>query len=255
MLRDPSRLYAVPARVAVILASWLFASLLSVAPTTAASLPSPFMSGALETWTGGEATRHSWAAWSGATWSPFGMLDRDGWRVRLSGGGGRYTYDTTIDRTPQSIYGTSAFADLLVGYQMGLGDMTLKVFGGATFDGHLLTPFDGANPVDGGATGAKAVAEAWINWTPSLWTQVDLAYATAHDSYSSRIRAGYRLTRSLSVGAEAGAFGNMASDNLRGGGFVRYEWLDGEISASAGVSGDIAADRNPYASLVYLKRF
>jgi hypothetical protein len=129
------------------------------------------------------------------------------------------------------------------------------VFGGATFDGHLLTPFDEANKVNDAATGAKGVAEAWVNWSPGLWSQIDLAYATAHQTYSSRVRLGYRLTQSFSLGVEGGASGNTASDNARAGAFVRYEWLGGEVSASGGVSGDIAAARNPYGTLVYLKRF
>jgi Cellulose biosynthesis protein BcsS len=232
----------------------LLALVLTVAPARA-ELPSPFMSRAVEMWSGAEATRHAWSSWAGVNWSPFGTVDRDGFRVRLGGGGGQYRYSGSIDGVPQSIYGSSAFADLLVGYQMGLGSVTVKAFAGAAFDGHLLDPFDERNPVNAAATGAKGVLEAWVNLSLATFAQVDLGYTTAHDTYSSRVRLGYRLTDELSLGLEGGAFGNAASDNLKAGVFARYAWYGGEISASGGVSGDIAARQNPYGSLVYLKRF
>ena len=59
----------------------------------------------------------------------------------------------------------------------------------------------------------------------------------------------------LSLGLEAGAFGNLASRDGRAGGFIRYEWASGEVSASGGVTGDIARPRTPYATVMYLTRF
>jgi hypothetical protein len=214
-------------------------------------LPAPFISRTAEVWTGIDATRHSWAVYTGAAWSPLGTLDQDGLRLRFSGGYGEYRYEGASQR----IYGTVTFADLLAGYQMGLGALTLKAFVGATFDGHSLLPFDAGNRVNGEATGAKGVLEAWLNLTPVAWAQLDLSYATAHESYFSRLRLGYRVTNTVSLGVEGGAFGNTASDSGRAGGFVRYEWPGGEMSVSGGVSGDIAAPRNPYGTLVYTMRF
>ena len=220
-----------------------------------AQLPSPFLSKALEVWSGGDATRNVWSIWAGVNWSPFGKIEDDGFRVRLGGGGGMYRYTAMIEGARTSIYGTTAFADVLAGYQMSIGSMTLKVFGGATFDAHALDPRDPSNPVDYTASGAKAVVEAWINLTPAAFAQIDASVATAHEAYWSRLRLGYRVTRRLALGLEAGAFGNRTSDSRRAGVFARYEWLDGEISASGGVSGDIAEPRNAYATVNYLKRF
>lgn len=220
-----------------------------------AGFPAPFVSGAAEAWTGVNATRHAWSSYAGVNWAPLGKLAQEGFRLRVAGGYGEYRYTGTVAGLTQTIYGSAGFADLLAGYQMGWGALTLKAFAGATFDGHLLTPFDEGNAVSGSARGAKATIEGWLNITPLLWAQLDASYATAHRSYNTRLRLGYRLTPAISVGAEGGGLGNAASDNGRGGGFVRYEWRGGEISASGGVSGDIAAPRNAYGTLVYLTRF
>lgn len=218
-----------------------------------AGLRPPFFSGTAEAWAGADATRNAWSSYTGFNWAPFGKLVDAGWRMRLAGGYGEYRYEG--GRPRQSIYGSAAFADLLVGYQMAFGDLTLKAFAGATFDGHLLAPFDETNPVNGSATGAKAVVESWLNLSPSAWLQVDGAYGTAHAGYTTRVRIGWRAMHSISLGVEGGAFGNEASRSSRGGAFVRYEWLAGELSVSGGVSGDIAEPRNPYGTFVYLTRF
>jgi hypothetical protein len=147
------------------------------------------------------------------------------------------------------------FADLLAGYQASLGGLTIKAFAGATADLHGLDPFDPENDVRGDAIGWKAALEGWLNISPASWAALDLSYGSAHDSFASRLRLGYRLWPRLSVGLEAGAFGNSESESGRGGALLRYEWAGGEISASAGVSGDIERPANPYATLVWLARY
>ncbi|CAN0267882.1 unnamed protein product, partial [Phaeothamnion confervicola] len=209
--------------------------------------------GAVETWTGGEATRHSWSAWTGATWSPFGKLSDVGWRFRVSGGGGQFG-------SRQSIYGTSAFADLLIGYQVGIGAVTLKAFAGGTFDGVMLQPVEQPPTAFSTQTGAKGVVETWVNWTSEVWSQVDLAYASVHRTYSGRIRTGYRVMPDVSIGVEVGSFTKIDYENQRVGAFLRYEWLGGEISAAGGISSEATSgagrgSRPPYGTLVYLTRF
>ena len=80
-----------------------------------------------------------------------------------------------------------------------------------------------------------------------------------------RGRLGWRLLPTLSIGIEAGAAGNIECDIARAGGFLRYEWAAGEVSASAGWSNDklldgtpvagLAAASTPYASLAWLTKF
>ena len=210
---------------------------------------------ALETWLGAEATPNVWSIYTGATWAPFGSVREDGWRVRLASGVGVYRYRTLIEGERFRIYGVTGFADVLAGYQATLGALTVKAFAGANMDGHALRPDDPGNPVDDGKIGGKVVLETWLNLGASDWMALDLSAASAHQTYYSRLRVGHRLVPQLSVGLEGGAFGNEKSDYGRGGGFVRYEWERGEISASGGVTGDIARPTTPYATVTYLSRF
>ncbi len=245
------------AALALAVVSHAAPGLMSTAEAQIGGLPSPFMSSSVETWSGAEATRHSWSMYTGATWAPLGKVTDEGLRLRLVGGYGQYRYSAPIDRTPTSIYGTVAFADLLVGTQMAFGPLTLKAFAGAAFESHTLDPIDTDNAVLGPARGAKWVVEGWLNLTPTLWVQADLANSTAHDGYFRRVRLGWRLTNTVSIGVEGGSFGNASSrnENGRGGAFARYEWLGGELSVSGGLSGDIAAPRNPYGTVMYMTRF
>lgn len=210
---------------------------------------------ALETWLGAEATPDVWSIYAGATWAPFGSVREDGWRMRSASGMAVYRYRTTIEGERFRIYGVTGFADALAGYQATFGALTVKAFAGVNADGHALRPDDPGNPVDDGKIGGKAVLETWLNLGTSDWVSLDLSAASAHQAYYSRLRVGHRLVPMLSVGIEGGAFGNEKSDYGRGGGFIRYEWDRGEVSASGGVTGDIAKPTTPYATLVYLSRF
>jgi hypothetical protein len=59
----------------------------------------------------------------------------------------------------------------------------------------------------------------------------------------------------ISAGLEAGAIGTAEYDTARAGGFLRYEWYSGEISASGGVSFDREGEVRPFATLNWLTRF
>lgn len=208
-----------------------------------------------EVWVGAEAAERAWSIYSGLTWAPLGSIGADGLRFRASGGSGAYRYEGSIGGLPTSIYGTPAFADLLVGYQMGIGALTLKAFVGASFDAHELEPYDNANALAGYSTGVKAALESWLNVTPDVWAAVDLAATTAHSSYSTRLRLAYRVLKDLSLGVEAGAFGHVEGNFGRVGALVRYDWGGGEISVSGGVTGNLDRPTTPYVATVYLAKF
>jgi hypothetical protein len=211
--------------------------------------------GSYEVWVGAEVARRAWSVYSGLTWAPLGSISADGLRFRASGGSGAYRYDGSIGGVPTSIYGTPAFADLLVGYQMGFGALTLKAFVGASFDAHELEPYDKANALAGSSTGVKGALEGWLNVTPEAWAAVDLAATTAHSNYSTRLRLGYRVLQGLSLGVEAGAFGHVEGNFGRVGALVRYDWAGGEISVSGGVTGNLDRPSTPYVAIMYLAKF
>lgn len=204
-----------------------------------------------ELWFGGEATRQAWSLYSGTVWAPLGDIRHDGWRVRAGAGQGQYSYGPV----GAPIYGLSAFSDLLVGYRATFGATTVKAYAGVAADFHHTDPYDAANALDGLSVGPKAVVETWTNLTPSLWGALDLSWTTAHALYSARGRFGWRALPFMSLGVEATGFGSVDSNGVRGGGFVRFEWPDGEISATGGLTGNQNADATPFATLNLTMRF
>lgn len=234
-----------------------------------------------EVWAGVDATESTWLAYSGSTIAPFGGIHDPGLRLRFVGGYGQYTYSGRR-HDPSRPTGwrlrhfeaETAFSDALIGYLWRLGPLTTKGFVGAAGIGHAITPRDPDNIVDGLEWGAKAALELWLNLGDDAWASLDASYTTAHATYAARARLGYRVLPTLSVGLEAGFNGNAVGNdgflssrvtdgpyqpidyqNGRGGAFVRYEWYGGELSLSAGVSGDIASPTTPYATLNWLIQF
>jgi hypothetical protein len=223
----------------------------------------------LELNVGAQAFRHAWSLYSGVTAAPMGGLGEDGLRVRAVGGYGAYSYGgrraTGAGSRFAEFDGETAFAELLVGYQKQIGSLTLKGFAGPMAAGHRISPDDPETTVRGNGAGAKLAAETWWTISEKAWASVDLSWGTLHGTYAGRTRLGWRLVPVLSVGIEAGAAGNIECDIARVGGFLRYEWAAGEISATAGWSNDklldgtpaagLAAASTPYATLSWLTKF
>ncbi|MFM1816480.1 MAG: hypothetical protein RLZ98_3175 [Pseudomonadota bacterium] len=212
-----------------------------------------------ELWSGIDTTANATSVYAGFNLAPFTTLNSDGLRLRAVAGGGGYDYTAGVPflGSPRHsrIHGRSAFVDLLVGYQWTVGPATLKAFAGGTWSEHTLSPFDPANDVFGEKFGVKAILEGWLNVTDRSWASADLSFSTAHGDFSSRLRYGYRLMPKLSVGPEAGGYGNREFTGGRIGAFARYEWTRGEIALSGGISGDIEQPDSPYATLNVVQKF
>lgn len=202
---------------------------------------------------GADVTASAWSVYTTATVAPIGSLNDDGPRLRATGGYGRYQYLAAPQ--PVRFRGVQSFSEFMLGYQMQLGPATVKGFAGAAGIGHAVTPFDRTNTVSGLEIGFKAALEAWFEISDRVWASADLSWTAAHDTYASRLRLGWRLTPSLSLGLEAGAVGNATYDGGRGGAFARYTQDWGEVSLSAGLSGDIDRPDAPYVTVNWLFRY
>jgi hypothetical protein len=213
---------------------------------------------------GAQAARQAWSVYSGATVAPFGALSEDGLRLRTTGGYGSFRYSGLRASGGGSelvkFRGISSFADLLVGYQRQLGPLTLKLYAGAMAARHAIDPFDPEAQVQGAGVGGKAAVETWWTISDVAWTQFDVSYGTLHESYAGRLRLGWRVAPVLSAGVEAAADGNIDGRSGRVGGFLRYEWAQGEVSASGGLMtdwGDVERvdARGGYATISWQNRF
>jgi hypothetical protein len=245
----------------------LAAAIAGLACRAAAGEPGPPPSPSLETWSGGQAFGAEWSLYGGASWAPFGSVREDGFRLRAALGSGAYPGASV------------AFGDILIGYHMQLGPVTLKLLGGLTVAAH--TPTEPTSLLAGTAFGPKALVETWWTITDKAWTSLDLAVAMPYlqtddrmadttdpnrIDYTGRLRVGWKVWPELSAGFEGGAGGPLAptlqtiwqSGQTFAGGFLRYEWASGEVSISGGalLGGDTREGHTrPFGTVSVLTRF
>ena len=210
-------------------------------------------------------SRDAWSVYSSMTVAPFGALTEDGLRLRTTGGYGAFQYTALRPSggggTLIKFRGSVSFGDLLVGYHQQLGGLTLKLYAGAMATRYVIDPFDPEAQVQGTGVGGKAALETWWTVSEQAWVSLDLSYGSLHETYAGRLRLGWRLVPVVSAGLEVAADGNSDGDSGRVGAFLRYEWADGEISASAGMLTDwagiekIDARGGAYATVSWLNRF
>jgi hypothetical protein len=238
-----------------------------------------------EVWSGADASKDVWLIYSGATIAPASHIHQNGIRFRVTGGYGQYRYRDLDGGKRDTFEATTAFGDLLAGYLVRLDPLTLKVFAGATYIDHDISPYDRETIVTGGEWGVKGVVELWLNAGDKGWTSLDVSYATAHDTAALRLRSGYRVLDALSLGVEAGLNVDAQAqckmrlemakgcrldpedpdvkslfDFGRAGLFARYEWEGGEFSFSAGGLGQLYSPDegfkiDPYVTVNWITQF
>lgn len=233
-----------------------------------------------EVWIGADATARSWLLYSGMTLAPFTGIHDDGLRFRFASGYGQYRWKGRVvagngDRARGS--GDYTYVDGLVGYLTRTGPLTTKAFAGVSLASHTIRElalptgpgFDpGDTPISGDEIGVKLALEFWLNLGSKGWTSLDLNWTQAHDAYSARWRAAYRVWPTVSLGVEAIVNGDERYDvgklvddpglehlNRRGGAFIRYEWFGGEVSLAGGVSASADTNTTPYATLNWITQF
>lgn len=228
----------------IALAGWCAGGMLACAQDQ------PVGVGSRELWAGADAGVHNWLVYSGGTYAPWGDIHQDGIRLRSTAGYGRYDFDVTRGgpQTTLHIEATKTYGDAMIGYQARFGELTAKAFVGyAGLQTELRTrDRRGVEAL----SGVKGALELWLNIGNDAWASADVSYADTRETASIRIRSGYRVIPTISAGAEVvlnhARMFDMVEDRRidegRLGLFVRYEWFGGEISGSAGVSGDISSN-------------
>ncbi len=215
----------------------------------------------VENWTGYDGYRRVASLYGGATWAVGSNLRQDGLRLRMVNGGSAYSYGgyrnnvLAEDAVWTPFTGRSWFTDVLAGGQQSKGNTTVKIFAGWSWTNHLIGPYDSATRVQGRAKGAKAALEIWHNWTPYLWSSLDLSAAQPHRSFSAQLRTGWRIDDAWSLGPEASTTGHTESTLQRAGVFVRREDLAGELTISGGVLRARGDQPSGYGTAQYLRRF
>jgi hypothetical protein len=234
-----------------------------------------------EAWSGVDAASDQWLLYSGLTVAPLSRdIYSDGWRFRVGGGYGQYSYDgltprpacgdatkndacTENDRKARRYKVNHTYTEVLIGYYLRLGALTAKAFAGASMSNERHVIKDAENDNDGTDYGVKGVLELWLNMSDNTWTSLDLSYATARNESSSRWRLGWKFQPHISIGPELRYDKNVETGDGdwdgRAGAFVRYDWTDGEVSLAGGVSSLVdrwdTVDVSAYGTLNVLFQF
>lgn len=214
-----------------------------------------------EIWAGAEAFGRVLSLYTGSTYAPFGNLRQDGLRLRAVSAMSRFKYSGLRydagkgDAVPVDFSGASRTSDLFVGYQWSIGPATVKAFAGWEIAAHLISPFDPETLVQGRSQGPKGALEIWANIGDRGFASLDLSYARSFGAYSSRLRAGWRTTDTLSLGPEASLIGHDESQMVRAGAFIRFDNGVDEISASAGWTKARGDEGTGYVTAQWLRRF
>ena len=193
-------------------------------------------------------------------------------RLRVMGGYGGYQFSGKYAQ----IQGRVGFVDVLSGYHLRLGELTLKAFGGIAFANNTFSPFQPAEAGLARTLGQKGLVELWYNLPAGGFASLDLGYTTVMSRASAKGRVGFALEQGATIGVElsgatsarpqairdaTGATGAIQPQTARLGAFTRMGFWRGELDLSAGwsVSRD-ARDRRsalgePYAGVQWLTRF
>ena len=212
-----------------------------------------------DSWSGYALTSETSTGYGGLTYALNGDKTRDGWRLRLEGGGGTYGY--TSNRTdganviPVDFFGQSTFGNALLGYQWQTDPWTTKVFAGIAYQEHAIGPLDPDNPVVGARWGAKISVEGWRNVGAASFATYDLSFATPFSSYNAQLRYGQSIVEDLWLGLEGGVFGNEELNAARLGIFGRWRTDYGTLWVTGGVSGDYNDPTTPFGSVLVVKSY
>ncbi len=221
-----------------------------------------------EVWAGADVTASGWSAYGGLTAALFGDIRDSGWRLRASASYGEYRYTRSywdadaVKEVNLRFIGHRRSIDTLLGYQFAWGPATVKAFAGLTQEQKLDTAHEGSpialddeNGFQGERFGVKLALETWTRLSDWGFIQADVAWSQPVEAYSGRLRLGYRLGQSWSIGPELATYGNLIPDHGRIGAFARFEWGSGEISVSAGTVGDRFDANQSYGTVSALVRF
>ena len=191
---------------------------------------------------------------AGALISPYRDLDTSGLRFWMVGDVGAYKYPANGG----SIHGRYESGDALAGYSWEGDNYSIYLVGGFNAINHTLSEVDTTNKVQGTQFGAKIRGDATINPTPKTLTAGEFEYSTAFQTYSSKAKFGYDITKDKQVfiGPEVGALGDERYNQWRAGAHISgLKFWNIQLDASAGFARDSIVGDGAYTTLEFSMNF
>lgn len=191
--------------------------------------------------------------WMGVTYAPLGMLAEDGWRIRLIGGAGGYSYRTSA--APGGINDANAFSgEVLGGYRKTFGNifgqtLYFGAFAGVHYEDQILLYADPSNPARGSEAGIKGSLEAYTRvWERYIATAFASA-STVHNKYHVKAALLYELTEMWALGGEIAAMGDARYNEERAGLAGSLTWEKRIFTLSAGMLQNSGRGDGTYVTL------
>jgi hypothetical protein len=149
------------------------------------------------------------------TIAPFDGLDQDGFRLRLTGVLGRYSYvgSNGIGR----VDGTQSDGSFMVGYEWVINAATVAIYVGADISDNRLSINDPNNASKGVHAGGKIAMDFYVNPTVNTMASGTVSYASANNAYYSRFKLGVAVAPQLFVGPEVLVLGDNFYSQWRAG--------------------------------------
>lgn len=237
-------------------------------PTHASGPPQPRIAHAIdnspyllrnEAWGGADVLTSYWSVYSGSTYALTGDIEASGWRLRSTGGYGRYAYKKWSGTRKSPVYvtykGRKYFSNLLLGYHFQWHRLTLKTFGGLSTERHVITPHDPDEAARAMRYGGKAALDAWLTLSDRQWLATSVSWASTFNTYKLSAQTGYAVLRDLDLGIQAQVDGNNTHRVGRIGGFATWRLGDAGLTFAAGASVDRAIRSAPYGSINLFVRY
>jgi hypothetical protein len=200
-----------------------------------------------------DAAKSTTFAWMGVTWAPMGILDDDGWRIRLKGGAGHYTYRTPV--SPDGSNDANAFsAEALGGYRKTFDNVLgqrlyVGAFAGLHYEDQILIYNDPANRAAGSELGIIGSIEVYSRIADRYVATAFATVSSVHNKYHAKATLLYELNGTWALGGELAVLGDARYDEQRVGAVAALYWQKRIISLSAGALENSGRGNGGYLTL------
>jgi len=216
-------------------------------------LANPYIQEKADFFGGIDAAKATMFVWMGATYAPFGTLAEDGWRVRMMGGAGKYSYNTSV--VPGGINDAFSFSgEFLGGYRKTFANVfgqTLYVgaFAGLHYEDQILIYDDPGNPARGSEAGFKASLELYTRVAERFIVTAFGSASTVHEKYYAKTTLLYELNDMWALGGEVATMGDARFKENRAGLAGALTWQKKIFALSGGVLENSGRGQGTYLTL------
>lgn len=199
---------------------------------------SPYVLEKTDFFGGIDAAKATTFAWAGVSYAPLGKLAEDGWRIRIMGGAGLYSYSAPA--VPTGVNEANAFSgELLGGYRKTFANIFghtiyAGVFAGLHYEDQILAYPDRFHEAQGAETGIKGSLELYSRLFQRYIATAFGSISSVHDKYYGKASLLYELNGTWALGGEIATMGDARYSEHRLGLAGTFTWRDRVFALAIG---------------------